>query len=283
MFVGSVWRVIITSVPAVYRPTSVHTPSADECPQSFSLDVLPPAGSDRDGDRKNQITLHFFQCADLSVYQSMTTLLLINIIKQVWRILPWTSSQLVFVIINQLQSRQSASTNKPKHMVRFCQKSTCWHLTVLMITKQFHTFLCWSVISASSCFSRLCGEDIFHTETNPQQFICGLMLAHLLDHADELGEGPVELVQDAVEEGGGHVFVHTQQLRHVSLQQQRRTGLCTNRTTGRGQHREISYESELEHLLCVSVTPQKKKKRLLVSTQTHDGVMDWSFHRHLPS
>lgn len=48
---------------------------------------------------------------------------------------------------------------------------------------------------------------------------------YLLDHADELGEGPVELVQDAVQEGGGHVFVNAQQLRHVSLQQQRRTRL----------------------------------------------------------
>lgn len=103
----SVWRVIITSVPAVYRPTSVHRPSADECPQSFSLDVPPPAGSDRDGDRKTRSRF-----TSSSVHQSMT-------------FLPWTSSQLVFVIINQLQS--SASTNKPKHMVRFCQKSTCWH------------------------------------------------------------------------------------------------------------------------------------------------------------
>lgn len=47
-----------------------------------------------------------------------------------------------------------------------------------------------------------------------------LTSTHLLDHADELGEGPVELVEDTVEEGGGHVFVQTKQLRHVSLQQQ---------------------------------------------------------------
>ena len=44
--------------------------------------------------------------------------------------------------------------------------------------------------------------------------------AYLLYHAYELGEGPVELVEDAVEEGGGHVFVHAQQLRHVPLEQQ---------------------------------------------------------------
>lgn len=51
------------------------------------------------------------------------------------------------------------------------------------------------------------------------------VFSYLLDHADELGEGPVELVQDAVEEGGGHVLVHAQQLRHVPLQQQRRARL----------------------------------------------------------
>lgn len=56
------------------------------------------------------------------------------------------------------------------------------------------------------------------------------VLAHLLDHADELGEGPVELVEDTVEEGRRHVSVHAQQLCHVLLQQQRRTRLCTNHT-----------------------------------------------------
>lgn len=56
------------------------------------------------------------------------------------------------------------------------------------------------------------------------------MLAHLLDHANELRESPVELVQDAVEEGRRHVFVHAQQLGHVLLQQQRWTRLCTNHT-----------------------------------------------------
>lgn len=56
---------------------------------------------------------------------------------------------------------------------------------------------------------------------------------HLLDHPDELGEGPVELVQDAVEEGRRHVPVHAQQLRHVLLQQQRRTGLWPIREQAR--------------------------------------------------
>lgn len=56
------------------------------------------------------------------------------------------------------------------------------------------------------------------------------MLAHLLDHANELRESPVQLVQDAVEEGRRHVFVHAQQLGHVLLQQQRWTRLCTNHT-----------------------------------------------------
>lgn len=56
------------------------------------------------------------------------------------------------------------------------------------------------------------------------------MLAHLLDHANELRESPVELVQDTVEEGRRHVFVHAQQLGHVLLQQQRWTRLCTNHT-----------------------------------------------------
>lgn len=56
------------------------------------------------------------------------------------------------------------------------------------------------------------------------------LLAHLLDHSNELGESPVELVQDAVEEGRRHVFVHAQQLCHVFLKQQRWTRLCTNHT-----------------------------------------------------
>lgn len=64
-------------------------------------------------------------------------------------------------------------------------------------------------------------------------------ILHLLDHADELREGPVQLVQDAIEEGGGHIFVHTQQLCHVSLQQQWRTRLWTNQMTGRGEWGEL--------------------------------------------
>lgn len=97
------------------------------------------------------------------------------------------------------------------------------------------------------------------------------VLAHLLDHADELGEGPVELVEDAVEEGGGHVFVHTQQLRHVSLQQQRRTRLCTNQTTGRGQHSESSCDGSRQRgtaeRLLLQLSHHRIRKWLLVSTQ----------------
>lgn len=42
---------------------------------------------------------------------------------------------------------------------------------------------------------------------------------HLLNHANELGEGPVELVQDTVEEAGGQVAVAAEQVCHVPLQQ----------------------------------------------------------------
>lgn len=42
---------------------------------------------------------------------------------------------------------------------------------------------------------------------------------HLLNHANELGEGPVELVQDTVEEAGGQVTVTAEQVCHVPLQQ----------------------------------------------------------------
>lgn len=58
--------------------------------------------------------------------------------------------------------------------------------------------------------------------------------SYLLDHSDEFREGPVELVQDAVEERCSHIFVRTQQLRHVSLQQQRRARLWTNQRTEGG-------------------------------------------------
>lgn len=71
---------------------------------------------------------------------------------------------------------------------------------------------------------------------------------YLLDHADELGEGPVELVEDAVEERGTHVLVGAQQRRHVSLQQQRRAGLWTNQRSGtrseRGGGREVFLQLE---------------------------------------
>ena len=42
-------------------------------------------------------------------------------------------------------------------------------------------------------------------------------MTHLLDHADELREGPVELVEDTVEEAGRQVRVLAQQVRHVLL------------------------------------------------------------------
>lgn len=42
---------------------------------------------------------------------------------------------------------------------------------------------------------------------------------HLLNHANELGEGPVQLVEDAVEEAGGQVTVAAEQVCHVPLQQ----------------------------------------------------------------
>lgn len=50
--------------------------------------------------------------------------------------------------------------------------------------------------------------------------------AHLLNHADELGESPVELVEDAVEEAGGQVPVAAQQVCHVPLQQGGGARLC---------------------------------------------------------
>lgn len=49
-------------------------------------------------------------------------------------------------------------------------------------------------------------------------------IAHLLDHADELGEGPVELVKDTVEEAGCYIRPLSQQVRHVLLQQGGRAG-----------------------------------------------------------
>lgn len=42
---------------------------------------------------------------------------------------------------------------------------------------------------------------------------------HLLNHANELRECPVQLVQDAVEEAGGQVAVAAEQVCHVLLQQ----------------------------------------------------------------
>lgn len=88
------------------------------------------------------------------------------------------------------------------------------------------------------------------------------VLAHLLDHANELREGPVELVQDAVEEGRRHVFVHAQQLCHVFLQQQRRTGLCTNHTRA---HRVTWSPPEQQS----STVPTKKKHLLAIRLTTH--------------
>lgn len=59
-------------------------------------------------------------------------------------------------------------------------------------------------------------------------------VTHLLDHADELREGPVELVEDAVEEAGRHIGTLPQQLRHVLLKQGRGAGLCGGK--GRQHH-----------------------------------------------
>lgn len=65
----------------------------------------------------------------------------------------------------------------------------------------------------------------------------GPTTTHLLDHADELREGPVELVEDAVEEAGRHVRILAQQVCHVLLQQGGGAGLC--RGMGRRQRRGL--------------------------------------------
>ena len=57
-------------------------------------------------------------------------------------------------------------------------------------------------------------------------------MTHLLDHADKLREGPVELVEDTVEEAGCHVRTLPQQVCHVLLQQGGGAGLCGD--MGRG-------------------------------------------------
>lgn len=64
-------------------------------------------------------------------------------------------------------------------------------------------------------------------------------MTHLLDHANELGEGPVELVEDTVEEAGGHVRALPQQVCHVLLQQGGGAGLCGHGEWGSvaGHHR----------------------------------------------
>lgn len=59
-------------------------------------------------------------------------------------------------------------------------------------------------------------------------------MTHLLDHANELREGPVELVEDTVEEAGGHVRTLPQQVCHVLLQQGGGAGLCGHRAGGGG-------------------------------------------------
>lgn len=50
--------------------------------------------------------------------------------------------------------------------------------------------------------------------------------AYLLNHANELGESPVQLVEDAVQEAGGQVTVAVEQVCHVPLQQGGGTRLC---------------------------------------------------------
>lgn len=60
-------------------------------------------------------------------------------------------------------------------------------------------------------------------------------MTHLLDHANELREGPVELVEDTVEEAGGHVRTLPQQVCHVLLQQGGGAGLCGHRAGGGGR------------------------------------------------
>lgn len=79
--------------------------------------------------------------------------------------------------------------------------------------------------------------------TGPQ----GPTATHLLDHADELGEGPVELVEDAVEEAGRHVRVLAQQVCHVLLQQGGGAGLCGG---GGGRQRRGLQSVALPGCLC---------------------------------
>lgn len=65
-----------------------------------------------------------------------------------------------------------------------------------------------------SCVEPCCAQDMgTHRVLDPGQ------RAHLLNHTDELGESPVQLVEDAVEEAGGQVAVATEQVCHVPLQQ----------------------------------------------------------------